>query len=405
MIFKLALLNLFRHRARVVLSLLTVSGAIASTIIFRGYSHYVLEELRTYGAENQYGHIQIGHKKLWSPESEKIKDQLFEISESMLGKIKAMPEMVSAAPRLSLQGLVSNGESQFGAKVIGYDPGVETTIRGRLNVIEGDQLARTDDNGILLGSGLRKRVKAKLGDTVSVVTQTVDGVVNASDLTVKGIFQTTVSEVDDHVAFIPLKAAQTLLDTTNVEVWELRIRDMNQAAAVRSVLASAVNEVQPDLVVKSWRDLAHLYNQTEEFFNIQNLIVQLILSALTVLAILNTVGMTVYERTGEIGTMRALGQKRSEVVFQFMIEGFYLSVFGGVFGSLLACLASVLINVGGFATVLPGASVPIPIRTDLVGSAFVLAIGMGLLTTLLGTFVPAWRASRLPVVDALRKNI
>ncbi len=405
MIFKLAFLNLFRHRARVILSLLTVSGAIASTIIFRGYSHYVINQVRTDSVENQVGHLQIGHKKLWSPDSERIKDQLFQISESMLEKIKIMPEVVSAAPRLSLQGLVSNGDSQFGARLVGYDPKLETGFETSLLVIEGRHLATAEDNGILLGIGLQKRLKAKLGDTVSVVTQTVDGVMNAGDLEVTGIFQTTVSEVDDQVAFISIKGAQTLLDTSKIEVWILRIRDMNQAAAVGAGLAAEIGGTQPELVVKTWRDLAHLYNQTEEFFDIQNLIVQLILGTLTVLAILNTVGMTVYERTGEIGTMRALGQKRSEVVFQFMLEGFYLSILGGIFGSLLACLASVMINFAGYAMVLPGASVPIPILTDLVSSAFALAIAMGVLTTLIGTLVPAWRASRMPVVDALRKNI
>lgn len=401
----MAFLNLFRHRARVFLSLLTVSGAIASTIIFRGYSHYILEQLRTYSAENQYGHLQIGHKKLWSPESEKIKDQLFHLSDSALEKIRSMPELASAAPRLSLQGLISNGDNQFGAKIIGYDPELETTFKGSLRVIEGVHLGITDNNGILLGSGLQKKIKAKIGDTVSVVSQTIDGVVNAGDLTVTGIFQTTVSEVDDQVAFIPIKTAQNLLDTSSIELWILRLRDINQAPQMRGVIASAVGETQPELVVRTWRELAHLYNQSEEFFNIQNFIVQMILSALTVLAILNTVGMTVYERIGEIGTMRALGQSRSEIVRLFMIEGFYLSIFGALFGSLLACLSSFLINAAGFATILPGASVEIPIRTDLVPSAFAFAIAMGLITTLLGTLVPAWRASRLSVVDALRKNI
>lgn len=405
MIFKLAFLNLFRHRARFFLSLMTISGAIASTIVFRGYSHNILDQLRLYGAENQFGHIQIGAAKLWSPTSERIKDQLHQLAPSVQLKVKEIPGLASASPRLSLQGLISRGDNQFGGRIIGYDPVTETTFASSLRMVEGTHLRDPADLGILLGSGLRDRLKASVGDTVSVVTQTVDGVVNASDLVVRGIFQTTVADIDNQVAFAPLVIAQTLLDTSHVEVWTIRLRDINATNKVRDQLVIDMKALQPELVVKSWRDLADLYNRTEEFFGIQNMIVQLILSVLTVLAILNTVGMSVYERTGEIGTLRSLGHRRAEIVFQFLLEGFYLSIFGGVFGSIFGIIAVMAINASGLSTALPGASVNVPIRADLVVSAFALAVGMGIAATLLGTVVPAWRASRLSVVDALRRNI
>ncbi len=405
MILKMAFLNLFRHRARVLLSLLTIAGAIASTVIFRGYSHNILRKLRLYAAENQYGHVQIGSQKLWSPDSERIKDQLIDLSPEILSKLRTYPEVRSVAPRLPLHGLVTNGDVQFGAKIIGYDPEMEITFRESLNVIGGQHITDAKDLGILLGMGLNKKLKTKVGDSVSVVTQTVDGVVNAVDLTVRGLFLTTIADIDNQVAFVPINVAHGLLDTANVETWTIRFNNIDQTFAMRDRINEDLKPFKPNLVAKTWRDLADLYNRTEEFFGIQNFIVQSILAALTVLAILNTVGMTVYERTGEIGTLRSLGQMRHEVVQQFCVEGIFLASIAAVLGAIISILAASIINAAGFATALPGASVEVPIEIDLVGSAFAIAIAMGFAATLIGTIFPAWRASRLAIVDALRRNI
>lgn len=405
MIFKLAFLNLFRHRARFALSLLTLTGAIASTIVFRGYSHNVLDKIRLYGAENQYGHIQIGSRKLWSSDNEKLKDQLYVLSPELEQMIKSLDGLKSAAPRLSLQGLLSSGDNQLGVNAVGYDPTQETTFDSSLNLIEGQSLKDGSENGILLGSGLRDKLKVKIGDTLSLVTQTIDGIVNAGDLEVHGVFQTGVAEVDNQIAYAPIRVVHTLLDTEKVEVWTLRLRDIEQTNSTAGVLRDAIAKAQPELMVKTWRDLSDLYNRTEEFFGIQNLIVQTILSVLTILAILNTVGMTVHERTGEIGTLRSLGHTRTEIVFQFVLEGIYLGIFGAIFGSLAGALSISAINAAGITTALPGASTDVVIEADFVVSAFVMAISLGMVSVFLGTLVPAWRASRLSIVDALRRNI
>jgi putative ABC transport system permease protein len=403
--FKLAFLNLFRHRTRSLLSLLIIAAAIVSIVVFRGYAGYMLRIVFKHGVENQIGHLQIGNEKLWAPTGQKMRDQLFEWTPAVDEKIKSHPEVEYASPRLSLQALVTNVDTQFGAKLIGFDPVSEVAFRENLRVIDGQVITDPNSLEIVLGSGLQKRLKVKTGQEVSVVTQTVDGVVNAMDLTVRGIFQTNVAEVDNQIAFIPIKTAKTLLDTSKVEVLTLRLRDPRKVFELRDVLQTEMKNVNPDLTVKTWRDLANLYNQVEGFYNIQNLVIQIILCALTVLAILNTVGMTVYERTGEIGTLRSLGLRRREIIVQFMAEGFFLSLLAAGVGSAAGCVVVWLINSAQYKTQIPGASDKVLIQADLMPSAFLIAIGLGMAATLVGTVVPAWRASKLPIVDALRRNI
>ncbi|MEZ0391142.1 MAG: ABC transporter permease [Pseudobdellovibrionaceae bacterium] len=402
---KLAFLNLFRHRTRSALSLLTISGAIVSVVVFRGYSYNIIQGLRIFGVESQFGHLQIGNEKLWAPSSEKLKDQLSELSENSKKIVSELPGFVSISPRLSLQALVSKGDRQFGAQLVGYDPDQEKSIFKAVKLFGGGAFPSNDVQEILLGTGLQSRLKAENGETVSIVTQTVDGVVNAIDLTVRGTFQTSLAEVDNQVAYVPLKIAQTLLDTDKIENWVIRVADMDGILSEKESFQAKIKSSQPELTVKTWRDLASLYNQVQEFYDVQNFIIQCILSSLTILAVLNTVGMTVFERTGEIGTLRSLGLRRQEIVFQFLSEGILLSLFASVIGSVLAVLVSGLINASGFSMQLPGSSVPVPIRVTFVPSAYGIAIVLGLVSTLIGTIIPAWRASKLPIVDALRRNI
>jgi putative ABC transport system permease protein len=277
MLFKLAFLNLFRHKARSLLSLLTISAAIASIIVFRGYSHNILESLKIAIVENQHGHLQIGNTKLWSPTSEKIKDQLFLMTPELQQKISSIKGLRTAAPRLTLQGLLTSEENQFGAKLIGYDPEAEKTFTNAVELVGGQHISDPNALQILLGAGLQTRLKAKVGNTVTVVTQTVDGVVNATDLIVQGIFQTSVAEIDNQVAFVPIKVTQTLLDTQQVENYILWLNNIDDTFKVFPEFKAEVQKIKPELTVKTWRDLADLFNRTEIFFETQNLIIQVIL--------------------------------------------------------------------------------------------------------------------------------
>jgi putative ABC transport system permease protein len=252
---------------------------------------------------------------------------------------------------------------------------------------------------------LASRLKAKKGDNVSIVAQTVDGVVNAADVTVRAVFSTTIAEIDNQVAYIPIKLAQKILDTDKVENWIVRLNSMETAERFKLALAPKLEAKDSTLTIKAWRELSSLYNQVEEFYDIQNLIIQIILSVLTILAITNTVGMTVFERTGEIGTLRALGATQSEIIQQFMIEGFVLACLAAVIGSILGSIFILGLNSANVMVNMPGSSMPVQITASYEVSAFALAILCGLISTLIGTFIPAWRASRLVVVEALRRNL
>ena len=110
------------------------------------------------------------------------------------------------------------------------------------------------------------------------------------------------------------------------------------------------------------------------------------------------------ERTNEIGTARAMGVRRSGIRRQFLIEGWMLGVIGATAGLLLAAIIAVAVNHAGFTWMPPGQASPIPLQLLTTGDALLIgAVWCGLLImATVAALIPANRAARMPVVDALR---
>jgi len=118
----------------------------------------------------------------------------------------------------------------------------------------------------------------------------------------------------------------------------------------------------------------------------------------------NTMGMSVMERIEEIGTTRALGVRRGRIRRQFLLEGSMLGLLGASLGIALAFAAAAAINHSGFTWTPPGDAHPIPLRLYMLGASGATAAVWATLIVIatLAALVPANRAARMPIVDALR---
>jgi len=131
-----------------------------------------------------------------------------------------------------------------------------------------------------------------------------------------------------------------------------------------------------------------------------------IIAVIIVLSISNMLAMSVMERTGEIGTLLAIGFRRREILVQFALEGLLLGIAGGVAGALVGCaLAESISAVGIPMPPPPGMTEGYSAAIRLTASGVAQAFAIGFLTTVVAGLYPAWKASRLPIVDSLRRNI
>ncbi len=402
--FTLALRNIIRHRLRSVLSVFMIAGAVLAIIIFRGFSDYSLTALKKIAAENQFGHMQIAKEKYWSPGKESRSERMFSLADISEVK-KKYSDIESISGRLSFYGLVSNGDLSVGAKMIGVDILGEPQFATTMKMISGVFFTGPHVNEAIVGRLLAKQLSLKEGDNLTVLTNTIDGVMNAMDLTVTGIFSAGIDEIDAQFIYLPLSVTQTILDTELVDIAVVKLNEVSLTNKNFPLIKNDIKEKSSSLLVKTWRELAVLFRQVETYYGVQNSMVEGILLILMFLGILNTVSMTVVERTGEIGTLRSMGEKRSDIVKQFVLESFLLSVVGIIAGVIFSLLMISVIHGANIMTEMPGASTPFQIKIHFLTSSVVYASMLSMTTALIATGVPAYRAARLDIVDALRKNI
>ena len=186
----------------------------------------------------------------------------------------------------------------------------------------------------------------------------------------------------------------------------LQLHSTSQLAAARARLQQLFTSELADypLAVYDFTELQPLYNQVLKMFaNMLNFMLVLIL-AIALFTVTNTMGMAVMERTVEIGTLRAVGQKRRDIQRLFLSEGSLLGMFGSIIGVIVSLLLACLINHAGLTWQPPGVTVPIRIHISVWGEWAMISsvVGVLLLITVISSWWPARRAANVSIVEALR---
>jgi putative ABC transport system permease protein len=174
--------------------------------------------------------------------------------------------------------------------------------------------------------------------------------------------------------------------------------------AARARLNTIFKENRLDLEVRDFGELSPFYVQVVQMFSSIFLFIAMVMGVIVLFAVINTMTMNVMERTNEVGTIRALGVRRAGIRSQFTIEGVLIGAIGATVGAALACAIAALVNYAGLTWIPPGNATAVPLRLAVAGHPALLFgawFGLAIITTL-AALLPANRAARLPVVDALR---
>jgi putative ABC transport system permease protein len=160
------------------------------------------------------------------------------------------------------------------------------------------------------------------------------------------------------------------------------------------------------LEVIAWHEMADFYNKTVELYNSQFFVLKLIIGIVVVLSIFNTMNMSVMERIGEVGTIMALGTRRSGVVRLFIIEGLILGILGGLIGIAAGyALARIISFIGIPMPPPPGATMTWTATIAVVPEIFAFVFALAIATSLFSSVYPAIKASKLEISEALRHNV
>jgi putative ABC transport system permease protein len=413
---KVGLRNLIKNRRRSIFTLLSIAVGFAALNLFGGFAEYMNETIRlvTIYAGAQ-GHLTIFKQgflekgQLDPPRYLLMPDELRTIRDVC----DQHPEVELITPQLAITGLLTNGKQSTVFVAQGIVPSDRKIFFERFRAIllakvktgvvgiEGKMLADEQEQGVALSRGLAALLKLKLGDWAVAFTGTVDGQMNAMDVEVFQLFNVRSQQLNDKFMIVPFSFAQKLYDTGGADRVAVLLKRTDKTGRVRDQLHQALEARGLDLELKSWNEMSAWYRKVKNMFDTIFQFMFIIVIAIVMMSVINTMGMAVLERTREIGTLRALGLKRRGILSLFAIESCMLGILGNCLGGALTIVGWGLVKILEPTWVPPGVPRPVIIRIDLVPEKMVLSFLFLVAIFLLASLIPARRAARHNIVDAL----
>ena len=402
----LAFRNVFRNRRRTLMTLLMVGGGVAGLLLAGGYFAFMTRGLREDTIRAGLGHLQIFTTDHFKRDEVKVLDTGIKNWRQVAATVSSAPHVRGVAPRIEFYGMVSNGIKAAGFMGSAVDPDAESSLgfSAQLATGTGRNLSSKSSGDVeaLIGAGLAKSMNVKVGDGLTLLAMTSDGALNGVDVQIVGIVKTGIAEMDARLLRITLPAAQRLLQSDRVTNLVVGLDSTDSTDLVYTELAPRLNRLPQQMTLKKWIDLATYYNQVHTMFNGIFLFMGLIVFLMVLMSSINTLLMAMLERIREIGTMLAMGTPRAWIVALFMLEATVLGVLGAMVGVVGGNLLGWLLNISGLhMPPPPGYTVKIPFRVLHVPALMIGSSIMVVLSLALASILPAIRASRLQIAEAL----
>ena len=400
-ILKMAFRDLGRNRRRSFFSALAVGGGLALLILMASVVEGEMGSAIESAINLQSGHIQIRAATYDENKSSLKWEDLVANPDEIASRIAALDQVKAATPRLYASGFLSSGTQSASAKITGIDPLSVANDPYREGIISGSYLNPDDRDAVLIGKPMAEKLNLQAGDNVSLSLNTADGNVQDQTFVVKGIYTTNTYGFDSTTVFLPLTKAQAMTTTENhASAIFVLLKDTTMTDTVAPALS-----VSSNLEVKTWKDLNSLFVEWEALAQSYIGIFYMIILAISASVIINTLIMSVYERTREIGILSAIGMRGGRIMMLFLAESSMLAIGGVIMGLIIGVLGTLYFNINGFYIGnmgLSGMAIADTIYAKLTVDNLVNLTILTFVVTMLAGLYPAVMASRMQPVEALR---
>lgn len=407
-LFKIAVRNLIRYKRRTLLTSSLIAIGVIFVLVFISVSGSFKNLIIGQVTDSMLGHMQIHRKGYVAsldslPLTMNLKPKVVEKVENVL---KPMPEIECYSKRIKFGGMFSNFVETTNIRLNGVWPEKEfkTVPLLQSRIVKGDKGIKKGE--ILIPELIEKGMKVNIGDSVVVIATNQDGSVNGKQFRVAGVLESATGP-GGRDGYIHIEDARDILRMDEMEISEIaiRLRDFSKLhqiyASLQSSLSSQRNSKgKPVFEVHTWEKLSPFYN-ISRMIDLMTFFIKLMLIAIVLVSIMNVMIMAVYERIREIGTIAAIGTMPEKILSMFIIEGFFLGIFGTVCGIVLGTVSVYVINImkvsfnfGRNTGLILSPS--IKVWDILVISAIVIVV------SIIASFQPAFKASRMEPIEALR---
>jgi len=400
----LAFRNVFRNRRRTAMTLAMVGGGVAGLLLVGGFFAFMFQGLRESTIRNGLGHIQLFTAEHFQRDEVHVLDTGIRDWQHVATRVQTGKHVRGVAPRIEFYGMLSNGVKSSVFMGSAVQPDIERAMGFSPRITAGRDLDAQSSGEVeaLVGVGVARSMSVKVGDGLTILAVTADGALNGIDVQIVGIVNTGFKDLDDRYLRITLPSAQRLLASDRVTNLVVGLDNTANTDAVAAELAPQLASPTQPLVEKKWIELAAYYKQVHTLFSGIFLFLGIIVFFMVLMASVNTLLMAMFERTREIGTMLAMGTPRRWIVALFMTEATVLGILGAAAGVIAGNLLGFALNASGLhLPPPPGTDVPMAFKVIILPT---LATGVSLMVMLsltLASILPAVRASRLQITEAL----
>jgi len=406
---KIAWRNLWRRKRRTLITGISIGFGVMLAVTFTGTGDYGYTNMINTSAIMGLGHVTIEpHGYNQTPSLDKRLRKTGQIRERVL----AMPGVNDAIVRIMGQAMFASASKTIGGVFMGIDPAQESPEQNLLirSLVQGELFSGKDSRGVVVGSKMAEKLNLRIGKKLVYTTTDVSGEIVSEIARVIGIFKTGVNEVDGGMVLLPINSLRATLhyDAQDATLLAVIINDQRYAERMRDNISLA--EGDPQIEVLSWQQTQAELAGVITMDRSGNYISQFLIGLLIAAGILNTLLMSVLERTREFGVMMAVGMSPRTLFMLVVVESLWLAIIGIVIGIIItAPWYAYLYYVGldfsgaiGEDYSAGGILVDPLIRIRLYKES-IIAILTGVFSfTLLAGLYPAWRAGRIPPVESLK---
>ncbi len=401
MILKIALRNTLRQKRRTLLTALAMLGGFVLASVSVGWSDGTYSYIIDMFTRNQLGHIQIhGEGYLDKPSIYNTIEHVQQVGQ----KITDIKGVESWTPRLFTAGLASVQDKSTAAQIIGINPQKEERATNfQKKIIQGKSFADTASHSAILGKGLAEVLNASVGDTVVIVSQAADGSI-ANDLyDIVGLYESGDQMSDRMSLYLHLQDAQELFVLPD-QVHEIAVI-VDDLDSVKKLTREINQRLGSDYKATPWQEFAKSFYQAMKADQQGMWIMIFIIVLIVAIGVLNTVLMSVLERTREYGVQKAIGTRPGQVFWQVIYEVSAITVASVLVGAVLSIIANYLLSIYGISLPQAFSYGGMEFKTMYAEvsprSLYIPAITVLLAATLVSIF-PAVRAARIEPARAMR---
>ena len=402
---KLSAVNVLRNKRRSILTIIIIIVSFSVLSVFEGYINSQRTSWRDMLIHNDYGHLQIFNKEYFEDDNTSLEhiiseDEFKKVSE-IINNIKAIQYFT---PRLNISGLIGNENSSkifIGSarssteaeKLFYYSP-----------VKDGEYLTDDKPYGILVGFKLAKKLNVNIGAEVILMANSGQGSIEAIKANIIGLLR-TYSTLDEMGVYLRLEDSQDLILTKSYHNIVLLLDSYESIPKVKRILESQFIKQKLPLVVKDFNQNATFFVQVVEMYESYFNISLIVLSVIIIFSLINTIFMSITDRTKEFSTMKTIGIHNRTIFTSIIFEGIFIAMIGVFVGLFLAYFLQKGIN--SFNLTLPpppGSEDRIPFRTvfDLIINLKIAVVFI--FTAMLASIFPAYSVIKMNILKGLHND-